>query len=112
MGLRRDQDGNIVRFKARLIATGNAQVYAVAYLDADLLRILLELTAIEGLDEMDVVTQFLAGDINDNIHMERPTGFEMGIHAFKARRYAIIFCQSSLRNSTRIILSLSIRILL
>jgi hypothetical protein len=81
----KDMNGNIDRFKARLVARGFTQVYGVDYLDTfalvaklDSLRILLAITAIEDLEahQMDVVTAFLAGDIDKTIYMEQPEGFE------------------------------------
>jgi hypothetical protein len=76
---KKDQDGNIIRFKARLIARGFTQIYGIDYLDTfapvaklDLLRILLAITAIEDLEvyQMDVVTVFLIGEMDEEIYME------------------------------------------
>jgi hypothetical protein len=45
-----------------------------------LIRILLAIAAIFGLEihQMDVVTAFLAGELEEEIYMEQPEGFEVG----------------------------------
>jgi len=73
--------------KARLVARGFSQIYDVDYLDTyapvvklALVRILLAIVAIYGLEihQMDVVTAFLAGDLEEEIFMEQLEGFEVG----------------------------------
>jgi hypothetical protein len=77
----------IVRLKARLVARGFSQIYGVDYLDTyapvvklTSIRILLAIAAIYGLEilQMDVVTAFLAGELEEEIYMEQPEGFEIG----------------------------------
>src|SRR5271169_4341381 len=79
--------GRIVRLKARLVARGFSQIYGIDYLDTYApvvklasIRILLSLAAIYGLEihQMDVVTAFLAGNLEEEIYMEQPEGFEVG----------------------------------
>ena len=77
----------IVRLKARLVARGFSQIYSIDYLDTYALivklasiRILLAIAAIYRLEihQMDVVTAFLAGELEEEIYMEQPEGFEVG----------------------------------
>jgi hypothetical protein len=80
-----DEKGDVVRFKARLVARGFSQVYGIDYMDtfapvAKLasLRILLAIAAAEDLEiyQMDVVTAFLIPDLDEEIYMAQPEGFE------------------------------------
>jgi Reverse transcriptase (RNA-dependent DNA polymerase) len=73
--------------KVRLVARGFSQIYGVDYLDTYApvvklasIRILLAIAAIFGLEihQMDVVTAFLAGELEEEIYMEQPEGFEVG----------------------------------
>jgi transposase InsO family protein len=84
---KRNQQGEIVRLKARLVARGFSQIYGVDYMDtfapvAKLasIRILFAIAAIYDLevDQMDVVTAFLAAPLQEEIYMEQPEGFEIG----------------------------------
>ena len=85
---KKNEIARIVRLKARLVARGFSQIYGVDYLDTYAsvvklasIRILLAIAAIYGLEihQMDVVTAFLAGDLEEEIFMEQPEGFEVGI---------------------------------
>ena len=69
------------------MARGFTQIYGVDYLDTYApvvklasIRILLAIAAIFGLEihQMDVVTAFLAGELEEEIYMEQPEGFEVG----------------------------------
>jgi Reverse transcriptase (RNA-dependent DNA polymerase) len=80
-----NQAGEVIRFKARLVARGFRQAYGIDYLDtftpvAKLasLRILLTIAAMEDLEihQMDIVTAFLLGDLEEHIYMDQPEGFE------------------------------------
>ena len=72
------------RFKTRLIARGFTQVYGVDHLDAYApiakmasLQILFAIAAAEDLEihQMNVVTAFLLGDLEEEPYMEQPEGF-------------------------------------
>jgi hypothetical protein len=84
---KRDAMNRIVRLKARLVARGFSQIYGIDYLDIYApvvklasIRILLAIAAIYDLHiyQMDVVTAFLAGELEEEIYMEQPEGFEIG----------------------------------
>jgi hypothetical protein len=72
-----DELGNIIRFKARLVARGFSQVFGVDYLDTfapiaklAALRILLVIATMKNLEvhQMDVVTAFLIPDLEEEIY--------------------------------------------
>jgi hypothetical protein len=81
--LKRDSEGNISKYKARLVARGDMQepdwnsVFAptVRYTS---LRVLLALACHEDLEieQMDVITAFLNADVESNVYMEQPEGFK------------------------------------
>ena len=84
---KQDQDGIVVRNKARLVAQGYTQVegldfgetYApVARLEA--IRILLAYACAHNIKlyQMDVKSAFLNGYINEEVYVEQPTSFEDG----------------------------------
>src|SRR5579859_6948889 len=84
---KKDERARIVRLKARLVARGFSQIYGIDYLDTYApvvklasIRILLAIAAIHGLEihQMDVVTAFLAGELEEEIYMEQPEGFKVG----------------------------------
>ena len=84
---KKDESARIVRPKARLVARGFSQIYRVDYLDTYApvvklasIRILLAIAAIFRLEihQMDVVTAFLTGDLEEEIYMEQPEGFKVG----------------------------------
>src|SRR5271169_3570604 len=82
---KKNEIARIVRLKARLVARGFSQIYGVDYLDTYApvvklasIRILLALAAVYDLEihQMDVVMAFLAGELEEEIYMEQPEGFE------------------------------------
>ena len=75
-----------VRFKARLIAKGYAQKEGIDYNEVfspvvkhSSIRILLALVAQFDLElaQLDVKTTFLHGDLEEEIYMSQPHGFEV-----------------------------------
>lgn len=80
-----DPMGFIERFKARLVAVGSSQVenkdYTVTHspvVKLKAIRILLAMSALFGIpiDQIDVETAFLYGDLKETNYMRLPQGFE------------------------------------
>ena len=82
---KRDAEGRIVRFKARLVARGFTQAYGIDYLETyapvaklTTYRVIFALAALEQweIHGMDVITAFLLGKLDEEIFMTQPEGFE------------------------------------
>lgn len=82
-----DDRGNIVRYKARLVAKGCSQKFGIDYSETfspvvryNSIRYLLALAVQRGLHihQMDAVTAFLQGDLDEEIYMEQPEGYHDG----------------------------------
>jgi len=80
-----NKDGSVERFKARLVAKGFQQVAGIDYNEIfspvarmSTIRTLIALvTAFDlELDQMDVVTAFQHGDVEEDIFMRQPDGFK------------------------------------
>ncbi|KAM1649269.1 hypothetical protein ACFX14_010564 [Malus domestica] len=83
---KRDSNGNIERHKARLVAKGFTQREGVDYKETfspvstkDAFRVVMAIIAHFdlALHQMDVKTAFLNGDLEENIYMKQPEGFEV-----------------------------------
>src|ERR1700722_8658417 len=81
---KRDSKGNIERYKARLVAKGFTQKEGIDYTETfspvsrkDSLRIIMALVAHFDLElqQMDVKTTFLNGDLEEEVYMKQPEGF-------------------------------------
>ena len=77
---------DMVRYKARLVAKGYAQREGIDYNEVfspvvkhSSIRILLALVAQYelDLDQLDVKTAFLHGDLDEEIYMSQPTGLRL-----------------------------------
>jgi hypothetical protein len=82
--IKRDADGNPVRYKARLCAKGFMQKYGEDYFDTfapvisyKTLRLLLTIAAVYDYEikQIDVVTAFLNAPITEEVYMELPDGY-------------------------------------
>ena len=87
-----DMDGNLTTYKARLVAKGFRQIQGIDYDETfspvamfKSIRILLAIAAFHDYEiwQMDVKTAFLNGDLEEDVYMTQPIGFEDPNHAKK-----------------------------
>jgi hypothetical protein len=92
---KRDSAGNIVRYKARLVAKGCQQREGIDFTEVfaptskhATLRALLSRVAVEDweLQQLDVRTAFLKGELEEDIWMKQPPGFVEGTKACHLRK--------------------------
>lgn len=83
--IKENPNGTIERYKARLVVRGFTQQYGVNYEETfspvakfTSIRAILSLVAIEKLKikQFDVKTAFLNGDLEEDIYMKQPIGFD------------------------------------
>ena len=84
--VKRDSAGKVERFKGRLVAQGFSQIYGIDFEETfspvvrfSTIRTLLALAAKTGMlvHQMDVVTAFLHGELEEEIFMQQPSGYEV-----------------------------------
>ena len=82
----KEEDGGKTRYKARLVVKGFAQKKGIDFDEIFLLvvkmtsiRNILSLVAVEDLhlEQLDVKTAFLHGDLEEEIYMQQPQGYEV-----------------------------------
>ncbi|THH07313.1 hypothetical protein EW145_g3454 [Phellinidium pouzarii] len=83
--LKRKADGSVDRYKARLVAKGFSQCPGLEFSQVfaptakwAALRAILALAALEDLElySIDISTAFLNGDLDHDVYMDQPEGFE------------------------------------
>jgi len=85
--IKKNADGNVERYKARLCIRGFRQQFEIDYFETfstvcryESIRLILALAAAEGWSMMqfDIKTAFLNGDLEEEVFMEQPEGFTNG----------------------------------
>ena len=84
--LKKDSDGKLLKYKARLVVKGFGQKKGIDFdeifspvVKMSSIRVVLSLTASLDLEleQLDVKTAFLHGDLNEEIYMSQPERFEV-----------------------------------
>ena len=78
--VKRDADGSVQRFKARLVAQGYSQSKGIDYQEVfSPVALCNSICALFACDwyvhQMDVKTAFLQGDLDEEIFMKQPKGY-------------------------------------
>ena len=83
--LKKDGRGDLVKYKARLVVKGFGQKKCIDFdeifspvVQLSSIRIILGLATNQDLEieQLDVKTAFLHGDLEEEIYMQQPEGFE------------------------------------
>jgi Reverse transcriptase (RNA-dependent DNA polymerase). len=88
--VKEDEAGNPERYKARLVAKGFTQSPGLDYEETfcpvarfETIRVLLAISAKKGLKlhQMDIGSAFLNGELQEEIYVQQPEGFEAHVMA-------------------------------
>jgi hypothetical protein len=108
MGLRTKStaDGQISRYKYRLVAKGLQHVHSIDYDDTftpvanmDSIRLALSIAEAKGWEvhQMDKKNAFLHGDLSEDIYMEKPQGFMQDSSLFCQLKKSLYGLKQALR---------------
>src|SRR5438270_10398710 len=84
--IKQTSEGKVDRYKTRLVAKGYSQTYGIDYdetfapvIKMNMVRTLVSCAANKGwpLHQLDVKNAFLHGDLQEEVYMELPSGFDM-----------------------------------
>ena len=84
--VKRNPDGSVNKYKARLVAKGYVQRHGIDYDEVfapvariETIRLIIALAASHGWEvhHLDVKTDFLHGDLKEEVYVKQPEGFEV-----------------------------------
>lgn len=90
-----DDKGNVIRYKARLVAQGFTQKYGVDYDEvfapvarSTTMRLMLSIAGMKNYfaNTYDIKTAFLNGDLHEEIYLRQPIGFRNGDKVYRLRK--------------------------
>lgn len=93
--IKKDDSGNAVQYKARLVAQGFSQKFGVDYDEvfapvarSTTFRLLLSIAGIRGYQakHYDIKTAFLNGKLSEEIYMKQPPGFKIGEKVYRLKK--------------------------
>ena len=84
--IKRNADGSISKYKSRLVAKGYVQRHGVDYEEVfapvariETIRLVIAIAASKGweIHHLDVKTEFLHGELKEEVYVGQPEGFEV-----------------------------------